>query len=68
MLATRLRGVRYSRQEVQNIMNLLTHPAFTCATGEAETGISLAMNRRTFAHTLRAIADRIDTNISSLQE
>ena len=57
MLATRLRGVRYSKQEVQDAINLLTHPVFGCALGQGDIGISLAMNTHTLSQTLHSLAD-----------
>ena len=68
MLVTRLRGVRYSRQEVREATALLTHPAIGAALGEDEKGISLAMNRHTLARTLRALADQIETIEAETQE
>jgi len=68
MLVTRLRGVRYSRDEVRRAVTLLTHPAIGAALGEDEKGISLAMNRRTLALVLRALADQIETVEAETQE
>jgi len=61
MLVTRLRGVRYPKQQVQEAIALLTHPAIEAALGNGETGISLAMNRATLVQALRALADQIET-------
>ncbi len=60
MLVTRLRGVRHANQDVQTAIALLTHPTFSAALGDADKGISLAMNRATFVRTLRALADQIE--------
>jgi len=60
MLVTRLRGVRHANQDVQTAIALLTHPAISAALGDAEKGISLAMNRATLVRTLRALADQIE--------
>jgi len=68
MLVTRLRGVRYSRQEVREATALLTHPAIGAALHEDEKRISLAMNRHTLARTLRALADQIETIEAETQE
>jgi len=61
MLVTRLRGVRYPGQQVQEAIALLTHPAIGAALGDGETGISLAMARTTLARVLRTLADQIET-------
>jgi len=61
MLVTRLRGVRYPGQQVQEAIALLTHPAIGAALGDGETGISLAMTRTTLARVLRTLADQIET-------
>jgi predicted transcriptional regulator len=68
MLVTRLRGVRYAEQEVQEAIALLVHPAFKAALGTVETGIALAMNRHTLAQTFRALADQIETAEAETQE
>jgi len=60
MLVTRMRGVRYPRQHVQEAIALLTHPAVRAALGDDETGISLAMKRSTLVQALRAMADQIE--------
>jgi hypothetical protein len=61
MLVTRLRGVRYPKQQVHEAISLLTHPAIRAALGDAETGISLVMSRGTLAQVLRTLADQIET-------
>jgi len=68
MLVTRLRGVRYAEQDVNQAITLLTHPALRAALGTGETGISLAMNRHTLAQTFRSLADRIETVEAETQE
>ncbi len=60
MLVTRLRGVRHANLDVQAAIALLTHPAVSAALGDAEKGISLAMNRATLVRTLRALAHQIE--------
>jgi predicted transcriptional regulator len=61
MLVTRLRGVRYPKQQVREAIALLSHPAIEAALGDDETGISLAMSRGTLVRALRALADQIET-------
>ncbi|MCZ7543287.1 MAG: hypothetical protein M5R40_06985 [Anaerolineae bacterium] len=67
MLVTRLRGVRYTMQEVQQAVALLSHPAIEAALRDAE-GISLALNRHTLAQALRRTADQIETAEAETQE
>jgi hypothetical protein len=61
MLVTRLRGVRYPKQQVREAIAFLTHPAIEAALGNHETGIALAMNRAMLIQSLRALADQIET-------
>jgi hypothetical protein len=61
MLVTRLRGVRYPSQQVQEAIDLLTHPALRAALGDGEAGISLAMSRDTLVRALHALAELIGT-------
>jgi hypothetical protein len=68
MLVTRLRGVRYAEQEVREAIALLTNPVIQAALGAGDAGISLAMTRHTLAHTLRALASRIETAEAETQE
>lgn len=67
MLMTRLRGVRYSKEEVQQAIEFLTHPALGAMLAEGNA-ISLAMNRPTLALTLRKLADRIETSETETNE
>lgn len=60
MLVTRLEGVRYPKQQVVEAIQFLTHSALEAALGDAESGIALAMNRKTLARTLRALADQVE--------
>jgi predicted transcriptional regulator len=60
MLVTRLEGVRYPKQQVVEAIEFLTHSAVEAALGDAEDGVALAMNRKTLARSLRALADRIE--------
>lgn len=60
MLVTRLEGVRYPKQQVVEAIDFLTHSALEAALGDAESGIALAMNRKTLARALRALADQIE--------
>jgi hypothetical protein len=68
MLVTRLRGVLYPKQQVQEAIILLTHPAIEAALGSGETGISLAMNRATLVQALRALADQVETVEAETEE
>ena len=68
MLVTRLRGVRYPSQQVQEAIALLTHPAIGAALGDGDNGISLAMNRKTLVQALRVLADQIETVEAETQE
>jgi hypothetical protein len=61
MLVTRMRGVRYPKLQVEQAISLLAHPALGAALGDAEAGISLAMNRETVVRVLRALANKIET-------
>lgn len=61
MMVTRMRGVRYPRQQVEEAIALLAHPALGAAKGDASAGMSLAMNRETVVRVLRALAERIET-------
>jgi hypothetical protein len=61
MLVTRMRGVRYPKQQVEKAIALLAHPALGAALGDGEAGISLAMNRETVVRVLRALANKIET-------
>jgi hypothetical protein len=61
MLVTRMRGVRYPKQQVQEAIAFLTHPAIRAALGDDEAGISLAVTRGTLAHKLRALAAQVET-------
>ncbi len=68
MLVTRLRGVRYSEQEVRETVSLLTNSTILAALGTGENGITLAMNRAILARTFRALAERIETVEAETQE
>jgi hypothetical protein len=67
MLATRLGGVRYSKKEVQQAVDFLTHPAVDAMLAD-DDGVSLVMDRPTLARALRALADRIETVETETQE
>lgn len=60
MLVTRLRGVRYSAQEVSQAIQFLSHPVILALTGEPEKGISQVMGRTVLVQTLRALADHLE--------
>jgi hypothetical protein len=64
MLVTRLRGVRYSTRDVDAALDLLCHPAIGTLRGSKQEGITLDMNRKTLANTLKALATLLENEDS----
>lgn len=67
MLVTRLRGVRYSAQEVSQAIQFLSHPVILALTGEPEKGISQVMSRTVLVQTLRALADHLEATDAEVE-
>jgi len=60
MLATWLGSPRYSQQELVDAIQLLTHPAIRCASGNNGEGIFLLGPQSSIANSLRKLADLVE--------